>query len=311
MQAILTGVLPIFALILVGFLAGRRGSIADAGIVGINRFVFYVALPPLMFRLMAELGPEQFGEPGFIAAYLGGEIVVFALAALVAGTVHRRRIDGQAVAGMTASFSNGVFLALPLAIAMKGEAGAGPALVVITIDSVVVFPLTLMLMEIGRGADGGFRQGVLKTLRGLATNPMLLSVLAGGLWGAGGVPLPEPVDATVRLVGAAAAPCALFALGATLSRQTGARFQPEVLFLVVLKLAALPLLVWWLAHRVFVMPDDWADIAVVIAAMPTGATAYVVARQYDRSLSVAASAVLLSTAVSVVTVSCVVLVVGG
>ena len=307
MHAILTGVLPIFALILIGFAAGRGGHLGDGGAVGINRFVYYVAIPPLMFRLVAELGPQHFAEVGFIATYLTGELAVFALAALVACVAYRRRLAEQAVAGISATFSNGIFLALPLALALKGEAGAAPALVIIAVDSAFLFPFTLLLVEVGLGAAGGLRHGLAATARSLIRNPMLLAVAAGALWGWTERALPGPVDATVRLVGGAAAPCALFALGATLSRQSRASVGSEIGLLIGLKLAVQPLLVWWLANRLFQVPPDWAELAVLIAALPTGATAYVVARQYDVGVDRAAAAVLVSTAVSVVTVSALVL----
>jgi len=305
LHAILTAVLPIFSLMLLGFLAGRFGRTSDAGIVGLNRFVYYFAMPPLLFRLMSTLDASVFAEAGFVAAYLGAELATVALAGLAGALLFRRRLAEQAVMGISAGFSNGVILALPLALALGGEAGAAPALVTIALDSLILFPLTIVLVEAGLGGAGRPPLAAAwATLKALAANPQVLSMGLGAAWGASDLALPEIAQRTVNVVAGAAAPLSLFAVGATLSRERlAAGAVADVGLLVALKLLFMPGLVWLFCTRVFQVPDDWVRTAVVIAAMPTGASAYTVARHYNVLLGPCASAVLVSSALSAGTVS--------
>jgi predicted permease len=134
-------------------------------------------------------------------------------------------------------------------------------------------------------------------------NPIVIGALSGPAFGFTGFGLPEVIDETLALLGKAAAPVSLFAVGATLATCRIAGDMREALVVTVLKLAMLPALVWVSAALVFDLRPDWVTVAVLAAAMPAGANVYVFARKYNAYVNRATAVVLVSTLVSVVTLT--------
>ena len=152
--SIANSVVPLFAVIFLGFFAGRAGFLGEAGIRGLGAFVFNFAIPPHVFRLMAETELDQITEWGFLGGYFLAQAAVFATGAAIG-----RVAFGMAVAEMTiqafgSAFSNGVMLALPLLLWLYGDAGGVPALLIITLD-VIVFSSVTVLLELAGAAAAG------------------------------------------------------------------------------------------------------------------------------------------------------------
>ena len=205
-------------MIFLGYFAGQAGYLGEAGIRGLGAFVFNLAIPPYVFRLMAGTDLDAITEWGFLGGYLAAQIVVFATGAAIG-----RLVFGMAIAEMTiqafgSAFSNGVMLGLPLLLWLYGDAGGVPALLIITLD-VIVFSSVTVLLEVGRGGTRGATRGriVPQAARSVVVNPIIMGTVLGILYGLSGLALPAVVDKTVAFIGQAAAPSALFALGATWS----------------------------------------------------------------------------------------------
>ena len=101
----------------------------------------------------------------------------------------------------------------------------------------------------------------------------------------------------------AAGPCALFAIGLFMAGKSLRSGLGEVAWVVALKLIAQPLITWWLAFHVFALDGVWGLSAVIQAALPTGALAFVLAQQYGLYVQRATSVILISTVGSLVTLS--------
>ena len=174
---------------------------------------------------------------------------------------------------------------------------------IITFHAIVLFPLITVIVELGRGSRAGLRSMLGSSLRSLAVNPIILSLLAGIAYGATGWSLPGPVERFTDLLGGAAAPCALFALGASLTAFSIGGDLKEVLVVTLLKLVLHPLIMAIIAFWVFQLPPLSATVAILTAALPSGANVFILARQYNIYLARAASAVLITTGLSVVTLT--------
>lgn len=299
----LTVTLPLFVLILAGYLAGRRELIGQPGIKGLNDFVFLFALPLTLFHDMATAPLAEAFDIRFVAAYLAAGIVTHLLGMAAARWIFRRRIGEQGVMGIAASFGNTVFIALPVAIELFGPAAAFPMALLITLENGVIMPFTVALLEIDRRAPGNAWRVPVTALDAIWRSPVVMSVLAGAAVGLAGIPLPSLLDGIVAVVRGANVPCALFALGATLAGLPLSERKRETSVMVVLKLFAYPLLVVG-AMALFPGIDPmWRAIAILSAAMPMGANVYLVAARYDTYVARASTGVLVSTAISVVTVS--------
>ncbi|WP_372019696.1 AEC family transporter [Tistrella mobilis] len=303
MQILIDVCLPFFAVILTGWIVGRRRFIDAGGLAGLNRFTYWVALPPFLFVKVAEIPLDRLLDPKLIGAYYGAGLIVYAIA-----VVGGRRLFGggpaiSGIRGLGATFSNVGYMGLPLVIFAFGPEAAAPAMTIIVLDHVLMMGLTVLLIESERAAGGGLKRALIKIARGLAFNPLILTIGAGALYGVSGLPLPKPVAAYGNLVGLAAAPCALFALGANLAGCSLARGMIEVSGLALLKIVVHPLLVLGMATIVFALDPLLVRILVLEASLPIAVSVFVLADQYRMDTSRISAAILVSTLGSVATVS--------
>ena len=303
MLLIFTVTLPLFVLILAGYLSAWRGLIDRPGIKGLNGFVFYFALPLTLFHTMATAPLAAAFDVRYVAAYLVCAVTVHLSGMAVARWGFGRSIGEQGIQGIAASFGNLVFIALPIAVAVFGQDATLPLALLVTIENGIVMPFTVSLLEIDKGAKGNIGQAVLAALQAILRNPVVMSVLTGAAFGLLAIPLPSLFSGLVHVVSGATVPCALFALGATLAGLPISERLRETSTMVILKLFAYPLLVY---GAMCLFPDIdpvWRAVAILCAAMPMGANVYLVAARYETYVARASTAVLFSTVISVVTVS--------
>jgi hypothetical protein len=308
LASIVDSVIPLFVVILAGYVAGRMRLLDQAGVRTLVAFVFNFAMPPLLFRLMAHTDVGAIGSWSFFAAYLSAQVPVFLAGALLGGLALRMSFAELTIQGFGSSFSNGVVLGLPLVLSLYGERGGVPGLLIITLDVLVFSTVTLML-ELGQrrevAAPGRIVwQATLQILK----NPLIMATFAGIVVGLFGLPLPGVVDKTLGFVGQAGPPAALFALGATLSLRRFAGSLNATLFMVAFKLLLHPTLAALAVTYVFRLDPIWASVAVIFAAGPVGANTYVFAQHYEVGVETSSSAILISTALSMLTISALLLV---
>jgi len=301
MQSTVEIVLPIFALVLAGWAAGRFRVLSPEGVRGLAAFVFWVALPAFLFRTMGRGIDWAAIDLRVLLSYFLPCFFTYLLALPVSRWAFGLRLEESAVFAMGCVWSNMVLLALPLVLAAFGERGVVPLMMLIAVDSILLIPLTSILIEVGKGGRARGR-AFRTTALALAKNPVILSTGGGVVWGALGLGLPGPVDRFAQLLSGAAPACALFSLGATLASYRLAGKLQESAAIVAVKLLLQPLLVWTLASQVFVLDPLWTAVATVVAATPVGANAFILAQSYGVYVQRATSATLISTGLAVVTV---------
>ena len=303
MSVVVDSVIPLFAVVFVGYFAGRARFLSEAGVKALVAFVFNFAMPPFLFRLMAETDLAEVAQWAFVGAYSLGALVMFIMGAVAGAVLFGLRSAGLIIQGFGSAFANGVLLGLPLLIWLYGEPGAVPALVIITLD-VILFGLVTLLLEVTRsGRATGAHRVLGQTVRAIALNPIIMATFAGILFGLSGLALPGVVDRTLGFIGQAAPPTALFALGATLSlRQIAGNLGPAGL-MVAFKLFLHPFVVWLLVTQVIVLEPFWANAAVIFAAGPVGANVFIFAQHYEAGVETASSAIVISTGLAMITIS--------
>lgn len=304
MSAIIEIVLPVFGVILCGYVVGKTPLLGPQGLKGFSNFVFCVAVPALMFRALAKGTTAEAADFGIVYAYFIGCMIVFVIAFLVGRLAFRLPMPELGIFGMASVFSNTVMLAIPLSYTVFGDAGLVQIMLIITFHSMILIPIATVVVEIGRGEGAGNPLRIAgSTIVALAKNPVIISMVAGISWAATGWDIPGPVDRFLGLLGSGGVPCALFALGATLTtfRLGGEARQSAAL--LALKLVVHPAAAWVLATQVFVLEPLPAAVAVMTAALPTGINVFILAQHYDHYATRAATAVLASTALSAVTVA--------
>lgn len=295
--------LPFFALIGVGYFAGRKGFFTPEATAYLTKFVFYFALSAMLFRFSANLSLGDILDWPFVFAYLAGTAVIYIFATTVA-MIRRLSVAEAAVEAQCAVIGNVGFLGIPMLVLLLGEQAVGPVMLVLAVDLIVFGGLIVILITGSR--DGRMRLGVLRTVgSGLIRNPMIVSIVLGLLISGLALPIPVPVNEFLTLLGGAATPCALFAIGASLATKSAERVRVAV-WLSFCKLGLHPAAVAVFALLVFEVDPYSAGVMIAAAALPVAGNVYILAQHYGVAPSRVSAAILISTAVSVLTVSTVI-----
>jgi malonate transporter len=302
MKPVIDSVVPLFALILTGYLCGRRGVLGVAATESLNKFVVWLALPALLFQAVAEVRWAEVNQPGFVFSIGFGMIGTFLLS-LALDRRRRSRLPDASVEALAASYPNTGFLGIPLCLSVFGRPGLHPAIIATVLTACLLFGLSLTLIELGRQQGRGTGRALLKVGAALARNPLLVAPALGLVLAVARLPLPGPLARFTGLLGGAASPCALVTLGLFLA-QSRAPAAPRVIArIVVLKMLVQPLVTGVLVLAVFDMPRVWSSAALLLNALPIGTGPFMLAKLYDREAAVTSRAILLSTLLSLVTIS--------
>jgi hypothetical protein len=295
--------LPFFMLIALGYGAGVTKFFSEEATAYLTKFVFYFALSAMVFSFSANLSLAAILDWQFVFAYLTGTAVVY----LLANWVALRRglpLAEAAVEGQCAVIGNIGFLGIPMLILLLGEAAVGPVMMILAVDLIVFGSLIVILITGSR--DGRMSPKVLVTVaQGLIKNPMIVSISLGLIVSAYGLPIPDPVNDFLLLLGAAATPGALFAIGASLASKSAERVAVAG-WLSLCKLVLHPAAVAIAALFVFQVDPYAAGVMIAAASLPVAGNVYMLARHYGVAPSRVSASILISTAISVVTVSLVI-----
>ena len=336
MLSVLEVTAPIFALILAGFMAPRLKLLPEGGVIGINAFVFYFALPAMLFRVVAQQPLNSFNAPSFIAGYTAAGLIVFGYMLWISKPVHGIK---QSIAyGINSAHGNvgylGVALVTELA-AHGGTAGKGlgssvlaPIVLVIMCDILVIIVLAIACFEWVTQNERRLEQSalsgstgkttsrfmlLLSVVWGILKSPLVFSILGGLVMvlmrETTGLTLWAPIDTLIRILAAAAGPCALFAIGASLGNKK-IDLSPDVLGITVMKLLVHPVVTAVFLFGVFKIDRLTAAIGVLAAALPAASNTFIIAERYQARGGPLASSILLGTVAAVITVSFVIWLLG-
>jgi len=295
--------LPFFAIIGLGYWAGRSRFFTEEATAYLTRFVFYFPLSAMIFGFAANLTFAEVFDPILILGYLAGTLAVYLLVTAVA-MVRGLDVPTAAVEAQCAAIGNVGFLGLPMMAILFGPASAAPMMVVLSVDLVVFSSLIVILINAGRGQGLGPATFRLVGL-GLLKNPMILSITAGLAWSASALPIPEPANDFLTILGAAATPGALFAIGASLASKSAERVHISgwlSFAKLVLHPACVALAVLWLIPAA---PFS-AAVAIAAASLPVAGNVYMLAQHYGVAPHRASAAIFISTVLSIISVPAVI-----
>src|SRR5262252_7852642 len=304
MHAVLNSALPIFALILTGFICGFFGVFDRTATDNLNRFAVYLALPSLMFVAMSKITADQVRQFGFVAAFCGGFAVSFA-AAFAISRLRGRRVANASIEGLDAGYSNVGFMGIPMCLLVFGPESAPASIIATLFTACVLFLFAIVVVEIDLQKKGGsFWKTGAKIARTLFTSPLFIAPIAGLAVGLSGLTVPAPFISFTTLLGGAASPAALICIGLFLAQERVVTHDAvSIGILVSLKLILQPLVTAVLAFYVFTMPPLWSHSAVILSALPIGSGPFTIAKLYGLEAGVTSGAILASHIFAVLTVS--------
>ena len=292
-------ILPVFAVILTGWIVAVTGYLSRALSDALIHFAYNVAMPALLIVTIAQEPAHSLINWRFLVAFGGGSLLCFILVFGIMSIRLSRSLASRTMHGMAASMTNTGFVALPVLQAIYGPRAVLPAAIATVFVAVVMFPLAVILLELGQRDAHGSRTPAMVTAKHVVLNPMVISTVIGMLWSVFGLRMPAPVTAYFGILADALTPCALFAIGLGLSIDGLRANIGKASLLSAVKLVFMPLVVYGLSLSLGLDPL-YTIAAVICAAVPTAKTVYILAGEYHCEEMMVASTVSMTTLVSVI-----------
>lgn len=301
MNALIEVILPVFLVIGFGFFAVWRGFFSEAGVDGLMVFTQKFAIPCLLFRAISTLDLEQSFDLDLMISFYAGALCGFLVCFFGARFLFNRDWEDCVAIGFCGLFSNSLLLGLPITERAYGTDALTANYAIIAIHSPFCYGVGITAMEIARNRGGTLATLPGKVLTAMFSNALILGITLGFIVNFFGVPVPTVLWDAIDLMIRAALPAALFGLGGVLYRYRPEGDMRTILFVVAVSLLLHPAIVWALGTSYGLSVDAFRS-AILTAAMAPGINAYVFANMYGKAKRVAASSVLLATALSIVTV---------
>lgn len=291
-------ILPVFAVIVTGWVVGYTGYLSRQISDALIHFAYNIAMPALLIVTIAQEPGRSLINWRFLVAFGGGSLLCFILVFGIMSIRGSRSLASRTMDGMAASMTNTGFVALPVLQAIYGPRAVLPAAIATVFVAVVMFPLAVVLLEVGQRSVDGTRKSPITTIKHVVLNPLVISTLIGMLLSIMGLHMPRPVAAYLGIFADALTPCALFAIGLGLSLDGLRANIGQASLLSAVKLVVMPLIVYGLCLSLGLDPL-YTIAAVICAAVPTAKTVYILAGEYHCEEMMVASTISLTTLASV------------
>ncbi|MEO6015121.1 MAG: AEC family transporter [Devosia sp.] len=303
MLQILNVVIPVFAIIALGYLAVRMRLYPADGVKGLVAFVNNFATPCLLFQAMLT---SDFGSTfnfAIIVPFYVGSLTSLTLGSIIAIKWFKARPGEGVSSGFSAMFTNTVLIGIPIVQRAYGSDALPTVFSIIAFHAPMLITIGMLVMELVRRDGAPLHKSLAVASLRIIQNPLLWGVALGLIGNRLGIRLPEPGTAFFTMMSAAVLPAALFGLGGALNEYRVSESWLQASVMSLFKLIIHPTIAYVLMVPILHVPIDIARYGILLAAMPTGINAYVFATYYDRAINVATNTVLISTIGSVLTVT--------
>jgi malonate transporter and related proteins len=303
LEQVVSLAMPFFGLILLGYVGGKLVRTPEAGLAWLNNFILYFALPALFFSLVSRTPFHELAQWSFVLTTTFTTFAIFTIGFAVAYWATRSDIRQSTMWGALGSYSNVGYMGPGLTLAALGPAATTPTALIFTFDCILIFTLVPLMMALARGGEIKLVSMLGEIAQSILLHPFIIATAAGVLAAYFEFQPPEAIDTTLEYLAAAAAPCALFAMGVTVALRPIKRVAPELPLLALLKLIAHPALVLVLLSLIGTFDPVWIYTAVLMAGLPPALNVFILAQQYGVYIERASSGILIGTVLSVFTLT--------
>ncbi len=276
LSVLIDPILPVFAILFIGFFAGRLGKMSDDEARVLNRFAMTLLLPVFVFRAVAFAPITDFNLAA-LALYASAQAVLYTIGYLIARKAFHLGISESLLLGFCGVFANNAYYILPIAKFLYGDTGTLAVASIVIMDAILVFGGTMVALEARKGLDAG--AGFALVAVRIAKLPLIWALVLGFGFSAGGVAIPGPIDTFTAFVGNAASPIALFAMGVILSA-TSLKPEPVVYVISAIKGVIFPATIAFLLYTLL-PPAVTLPLFVLASAGPAGVMAFSLALLYS------------------------------
>ena len=294
----LNGVLPIFSIGALGFFLGKRRVFSFEAAMVLNKFVMLIGVPSLIFLLLSRAPISEFNFQ-MLSGYFFTEVVLYLTGFLIAKFIFHRETKEAALIGLCIALTNHVLFVLPIAETLFGEEYARPIISIITMDGLILFAGTIILLDFLETQD----LFITDTFKKIIFNPPLIAVLLGLVFGLSKSQIPVGIEVFLNAVAVSASPVLLFALGIILSRPYKGANLALPLTMTFIKLVIHPIFAGIVFTAALALPTEVKNPAIMTAAAPCGLMSFMLALNYKVKVDVIARAILISSVGSTITIS--------
>jgi malonate transporter and related proteins len=304
LSALLDVILPVFLVIGFGYAVTRARWMDESMVDSLMRYAQNFAAPILLFKSVAGLDLTQAYNPGLMLSFYLAAFAAFGAGIAGARLIfHRPPADCIAI-GFACLFSNSLLLGVPITERAFGPEALAGNFAIISIHSPLFYGVGITAMELVRARGLGLSPAALsrKVATAIFTQPLVIGIMAGFAVNLSGVHIPGTAQSAVSMIAASAIPVALFALGGVLIRYRTEGDRATIAMICGISLIVHPTLAYILGRFVFDIDTPALRSVVMTACMAPGVNAYVFANLYGVAKRVNASAVLIGTASSILTI---------
>ena len=292
--------LPLFGLVLLGWLAARWKKLPEAGLAWMQFYIVYIALPAMFFQVLRKTPVEDMLNWPYIAGATGSTLLVFVACYCLGRYLLKNNIATATMQAVAGSYSNIGYMGPALTVPALGEAAIVPTALVLCFDNTLIFVLAPILMAFSASVQ--HENLLLTILRRVLLHPFILATIAGVSAAIIQPPVPQALDQTLDSLKQSAAPCALFAMGVVIAHQKAELNRPDIGLLLLIKMIVHPLLIYGVLSWIGIEDQVWLQTAVLMAALPPALNVFVLAQHYGVYVNRASSIVLIGTFVAAITV---------
>ena len=291
--------LPLFILILLGFLAVKLGRWQKTVTDSLTKFTFYIAFPIMLFQIMSHFSEQSEIDIKLLLVFFGGSFIVFAFGCLIASKIFKLNGSQSTLFAMGGIYTNTVFVGIPIIKMLLGDQAIPIVAIIVIFNALILWTLATVSIEfVQMGKLSG--RSFIKALRNVSKNPIIIGIFTGIAVNYIGLPIPNFINQSTKMVSDMTAPLSLIVLGMGL-----AEYKIRDQFLItgsicILKLAILPI-VTYIVGKMLGLPTLELQVVVLLSSVSIAINCYMMARQFEVLQGPIASSLLISTVLSSVT----------
>ncbi|WP_172397993.1 AEC family transporter [Gilliamella apicola] len=291
--------LPLFILILLGFLAVKLGRWQKTVTDSLTKFTFYIAFPIMLFQIMSHFSEQSEIDIKLLLVFFGGSFIVFAIGCLIASKIFKLNGSQSTLFAMGGIYTNTVFVGIPIIKMLLGNQAIPIVAIIVIFNALILWTLATVSIEfvqMGKLSGSSF----IKALKNVSKNPIIIGIFTGIIVNYIGLPIPNFINQSTKMVSDMTAPLSLIVLGMGLAEY---KIRDQLLItgsICLLKLAILPI-VTYIVGKLLGLPTLELQVVVLLSSVSIAINCYMMARQFEVLQGPIASSLLISTALSSVT----------
>lgn len=291
--------LPLFILILLGFLAVKLGRWQKTVTDSLTKFTFYIAFPIMLFQIMSHFSEQSEIDIKLLLVFFGGSFIVFAIGCLIASKIFKLNGSQSTLFAMGGIYTNTVFVGIPIIKMLLGDQAIPIVAIIVIFNALILWTLATVSIEfVQMGKLSG--RSFIKALKNVSKNPIIIGIFTGIVVNYIRLPIPNFINQSTKMVSDMTAPLSLIVLGMGLAEY---KIRDQLLItgsICLLKLAILPIITY-IVGKLLGLPTLELQVVVLLSSVSIAINCYMMARQFEVLQGPIASSLLISTALSSVT----------